>query len=231
MSPSLRLVKVRRAGTLTVTSNASESPQTVVLSGTASSTANYQGLWWNAPPGSEAGWGINLAHQEDVIFLTWFTHDANGKAWYLSMTAMPSGANSFSGTLYRTSGPPLDAVPFDASQVQRVAIGTGALNFSDGNNGTFTYVVNGIAQTKAITRQVFGPLPSCTWGLPGISRRDQLPGSLVGRAGRSESGWGINLTHQGDVIFATWFTYDFDGAALPMSVTLTRTGPGVYSGA
>ena len=37
---------------------------------------NFQGLWWNAPAGSESGWGINFAHQGDVIFATWFTHDA-----------------------------------------------------------------------------------------------------------------------------------------------------------
>jgi hypothetical protein len=32
------------------------------------------------------------------------------------------------------------------------------------------------------------------------------------------------------VIFATWFTYDFDGAALPLSATLTRTSERTYSG-
>ena len=37
--------------------------------------------------GSEAGWGINFAHQGDVIFATWFTYDASGNAWYMSMTA------------------------------------------------------------------------------------------------------------------------------------------------
>ena len=26
------------------------------------------------------------------------------------------------------------------------------------------------------------------------------------------------------------FTYDFDGAALPLSATLTKVGPGIYSG-
>src|SRR5262249_40371998 len=29
---------------------------------------NYQGLWWAAPAGSQSGWGLNLAHQGDVIF-------------------------------------------------------------------------------------------------------------------------------------------------------------------
>ena len=32
------------------------------------------------------------------------------------------------------------------------------------------------------------------------------------------------------MIFATWFTYDFSGAALPLSATLTKVGPEVYSG-
>jgi hypothetical protein len=32
---------------------------------------NFGGLWWNAPAGSEAGWGISVAHQGDVIFASW----------------------------------------------------------------------------------------------------------------------------------------------------------------
>ena len=48
----------------------------LALATPASSAPNYQGLWWNAPPNSESGWGINLTHQGDVIFATWFTYDA-----------------------------------------------------------------------------------------------------------------------------------------------------------
>ncbi len=39
---------------------------------------NYGGLWWKSPPGSESGWGMNLAHQGDDIFTTWFTYDGTG---------------------------------------------------------------------------------------------------------------------------------------------------------
>ncbi|HET7260338.1 MAG TPA: S8 family peptidase, partial [Casimicrobiaceae bacterium] len=46
--------------------------------------ANYQGLWWASPAGSESGWGLNVAHQGNVIFATWFTYDASGKALWLS---------------------------------------------------------------------------------------------------------------------------------------------------
>ncbi len=201
------------------------------VSAASGATLNFQGMWWNAPAGSEDGWGINFAHQGDVIFATWFTHDADGNAWYMSMTAFQTGPNTFAGTLYRTTGPLLDANPFDPNQVQRIAVGSGTLTFSDGNNGTFAYTVNGIAQTKAITRQVFGVVPTCTWGaLANLALATNYQ-DLWWAVGGVESGWGINFTHQGDVIFATWFTYDFTGAALPLSATLTRLAQGVYSGA
>jgi len=198
--------------------------------GLRNSTLNFQGLWWNAPAESEAGWGINFAHQGDAIFATWFTHDANGQAWYMSMTASQTGPNTFAGTLIRSTGPPLDAVTFDPSQVQRIEVGNGTLTFTDANNGTFAYTVNGTSQTKSITRQVFGPLPTCTWGgLTNLTLATNYQ-DLWWAAGGVESGWGINFAHEGDAIFATWFTYDFAGAALPMSATLTKVGPGTYSG-
>jgi hypothetical protein len=39
--------------------------------------------------------------------------------------------------------------------VQVTPVGTFALTFSDGNTATFSYTVNGISQSKTITRQVF----------------------------------------------------------------------------
>jgi len=48
----------------------------------------------------------------------------------------------------------------------------------------------------------------------------------------SESGWGINFAHQGNTIFATWFTYDLSGKAWWLSMTANRTGssPDTYTG-
>jgi len=42
----------------------------------------------------------------------------------------------------------------------------------------------------------------------------------------AESGWGVNFNHQGEVIFATLFTYGFDGSATWFSATLFRTPGG-----
>ncbi len=188
---------------------------------------NYGGLWWNAPAGSEAGWGINFAHQGDVIFATWLTYDTSGNAWWLSMTAPQTVDGTYAGTIYQTNGPAFSAVPFNPSLVTATAVGSGTLAFTDANDATFAYTVNGVTQTKSITREVFGPLPTCVFGA-----QDNLAAATNYQDlwwNPAESGWGINLTQQGSTIFAVWFTYDQSGNPLWLSVTATPQG-GAYAG-
>ncbi|HXZ47285.1 MAG TPA: choice-of-anchor D domain-containing protein [Pseudolabrys sp.] len=220
-----------------VTINTSEGPYRIPLEATGGGAQllpapNFEGLWWNAPAGSESGWGINVAHQGDVIFATWFTYDLTGKGMWLVMTAPQTAPNTYAGTLYSTTGPAFNAVPFNPSQVVATAVGNGTLTFTDASNGSFSYTVNGISQNKAITREVFGTLPSCA---PATSSASLAAATnyqdlwWAAPAG-SESGWGINLNHQSDTIFATWFTYDLDGSPMWLVVTARKTAPGVYSG-
>jgi len=194
--------------------------------------ANVQGLWWNDPPGSESGWGINLAQQGEVVFATWFTYDAAGKPWWLSMAASKRADNVYEGELLATHGPAFDTVPFDPNLVSRTVVGAGTLVFDDADSGTFSYSVNGIAQTKAIARSVFAdPVPECadrTNELPLITENYQDVW-WADPAG-SESGWGMNIVHQGDTIFTTWFTYDSDGSPLWLSASAQKVDEGVYSG-
>ena len=193
--------------------------------------ANYQGLWWNAPADSESGWGINFAHQDDIIFATWFTYDATGKAWWLSMTADKTTEGVYSGALYQTRGPAFNALPFDPAQVTRAPVGAGTLTFSSASSGTFAYTVNGIAQTKAIVQQQFGPLPTCVWGAqPDLTKATNFQDLWWAAPPGSESGWGVNLTQQGTTIFATWFTYDVNGNPLWYSVTAPPTGQNTFTG-
>jgi len=202
------------------------------VAGLGAAGVQAEGLWWNAPAGSESGWGLNIAQQGSVIFATWFTYDAAGKAWWLSMTGSRAGTNpdTYVGQLIETRGPAFSAVPFNSNLVTRTVVGSGTLTIDDVNRGRFSYVVNGTQQTKSITRQVFGPLPTCSYAAqPDFAAATNYQ-DLWWATGGAESGWGINLTHQGDNIFATWFTYDTVGAPLWLSVTAAKTGPGVYSG-
>ena len=111
------------------------------------------------------------------------------------------------------------------------AVGSGTLTFTDIDTGTFAYTVNGITQTKPITREVFGELPTCTFGIQtdltlAYNYQDLWWAAPAG----AESGWGINFTHEGDTIFATWFTYDLDGTPMWLVVTAQKTAPGMYAG-
>ena len=36
-------------------------------------------------------------------------------------------------------------------------VGTATFTFTNGNNATFAYTVNGVSQTKTITREIFRP--------------------------------------------------------------------------
>jgi hypothetical protein len=98
---------------------------------------------------------LNLAHQGAFIFAIWLTYDLDGTPLWLSATLVKATGNTYAGTLYRTTGPPFGALPFDSTKVTLTPVGTASLAFADGNAGSFSYAVNGAAQTKQITRYVF----------------------------------------------------------------------------
>jgi hypothetical protein len=196
----------------------------------APGNANYEGLWWASPATSESGWGINFAHQGDTIFASWFTYDLAGKGMWLVMTALKTAPNTYSGTLYTTTGPAFNAVPFVPAQVVATAVGIGTITFTDANNASFNYTVNGITQTKAITHQVFATLPTCATATGSLAAATNYQDLWWASPAASESGWGINLTHQGDTLFGSWFTYDLDHTPMWLVVTAPKSAPGVYTG-
>lgn len=195
----------------------------------ASGAANYTALWWNP---AESGWGLNVNQQGDIAFATLFTYDASGNPMWLVMSngTRQGNADAFSGDLYRTTGPAFNAVPFtpiSASNVTRV--GTLSIAFSGADTATLTYGVNGVDVAKSIQKQVYG------------ARAAQCRSTTESRAGATnfqdlwwnaaESGWGVNVTQQGDIIFATLFTYGADGQGLWLVMSAgTRQADGSYFG-
>ena len=200
------------------------SAQSAAVVATAPAQANYQGLWWNA---QEGGWGINFAHQGDIVFATWFTYDAHGKPWWLIAVLSRTAEGVYSGPVSTVAGPLFNSVPFGPAPVE-VEVGSMTATFADTTHAAIAYTVNGVAQTKQVTPQVFGPLPTCVWGQqPNLSLATNYQDLWWNP---QESGWGINFTHQGDVIFATWFTYDAQGKPWWLIAVLSRTAAKTYSG-
>ena len=205
----------------------------VVAAQAASGTSgiNYQGLWWRAG-GSESGWGINFAQQGDQIFASWYTFDAAGNAWWLTMLATRTTGENFSGVIYTTNGPPFNNNTNQTAFSPARAVGNGTLVFGDANNASFTYTVNAITQSKPLARYDLGtgPAPVCIYSAatPDFSSATNYQ-DLWWVANGSESGWGINFAHQGNAIFATWYTYD--GGNVPVWLTVLATNSnGTYAG-
>jgi hypothetical protein len=199
---------------------------------TGTPATNFQGLWWKSPAGSESGWGVNVTHQGDILFATWFTYDTDGSGMWLVMSnGAKTGEGAYGGALHRTTGPAFSAVPWNSAQVALTTVGSASFAFTDANNGTFTYTVNGVTQAKAVTRQVYSsPVPTCVAGATAGATPNYQDLWWKSPAG-SESGWGVNIAHQGDVLFATWFTYDATGKGLWLVMSNgEKTGPGIYSG-
>ena len=66
---------------------------------------------------------------------------------------------------------------------------------------------------------------------PASAQSLSYQGLWWGSPSASESGWGINFTHQGDVVFATWFTYAPGGRPLWLVATLQQqAGTARFSG-
>ncbi len=185
---------------------------------------NHQGLWWNP---AESGWGISFAHQGDIIFATWFTYDAQGKPRWLIAELHRGAGSAYSGAVSAVVGPPFGAAQWSAAT--ETAVGTATVTFTDGSHASFAYTVDGISRTKPIVPQQFGPLPACTWGVQADLALATNFTDLWWNAG--EPGWGIDFSHQGNIIFATWYTYDAGGNPWWLIAELHKGSGNAYSGA
>jgi hypothetical protein len=202
------------------------------VSASAADPVSYQGLWIRP---SESGWGINFTHQGSILFGTWFTYDVDGKGMWLVMSQLDqAGSARFQGDVYRTTGPGFDNFNGAITSANYTKVGTLAVTFGDANNASVTYTVNGVTQTKPIQRFIFAPPPTCTVGGTAVSTTNYT--DLWWR-NETESGWGVNVVHQGDILFATWFTYESGGTASAPGKGMwlvmaqgDKTGNGVYTG-
>ncbi|MEO8384378.1 MAG: hypothetical protein ABI583_03995 [Betaproteobacteria bacterium] len=137
-------------------------------------TADLSDLWFNE---SEAGWGVNVTHQREVIFLTFFIYGPTGKAtWYTGQAALSGqnsqGAATYTGTMYEFTGPYF-ANFFNPAAVSGRSVGTVTFTaFLD--LATISYTIDGISVTKVVTRQTF--------------RANDLSGQYVGAMKQVQSG-------------------------------------------
>ena len=61
----------------------------------------------------------------------------------------------YAGPVSTVTGPAFNAAPFDPAMVNDTQVGTATVTLANSNSASFSYTVNGISQTKALTRQVY----------------------------------------------------------------------------
>ncbi len=183
---------------------------------------NATGLWWRP---DEDGRGTWLSHQGDTIFAVDYAYDAANLPRWRTLIAYKRDDGTFTGDVFETRGPSFVAATFDAQSVTPNKIGSGWIAQDDGEHVRVN-MAEGVA--RALTRQRFGALPACSFGQIADTRTATNYTDLWWNS--AESGWGINLTHQGDTIFVAWYTYDTDGTALFLVASLLKTATGTYTG-
>ena len=185
-------------------------------------TPNATGLWWRA---DEDGRGTWVSHQGNTLFAVDYDYDALGSPRWRTLTGARSDSGIFTGDVFSTGGPSFSAMAFQPSSVWTYNVGPGWIAVDDADHLRVNFA-DGSA--RALVRQQFGPLPACSFGLNADPAANTNYTDLWWNA--NESGWGINLAHQGDTIFAAWFTYAVDGSPLFLVATLSMTGTGIYTG-
>jgi murein DD-endopeptidase MepM/ murein hydrolase activator NlpD len=186
---------------------------------------NYAGIWWNA---DEAGWGISLSHQGDVLAAAWFSYDSTERdMWALLPGAARVSDGTYSGALVRPTGTPFNAVPFAADDPAPV-VGTMSFTFSSQDAGTVSYTLDGRSITRPIQRLLHGETQGC--GFWHGTRKMALNYQDTWWS-PSESGWGLFLSHQGSSLTGAMYTYDQDRKGLWMLLqNVTRGGDGAFQG-
>jgi hypothetical protein len=133
-----------------------------------SASGDQGDLWWNA---GESGWGLQLAHTADILFATLYVYDAAERPTFFTATLAQDGASSWTGDVYRTTGPHWAAPAFDPARVNAQRVGTMRFRRVSETSGELTYVIDGVAVVKAVQRQ---PL-----------RNDDLGGTYRGTLART----------------------------------------------
>jgi hypothetical protein len=114
-------------------------------------STDYTDLWYNP---AESGWGVNVIQQGNTIFATLFVYGPDqAPTWYVASNTVGASATSFTGPLYRTTGPYFGGVWTGGGPA--IQVGTMTFNFTTPTTATLTYSVNGVTVTKSVQRQSF----------------------------------------------------------------------------
>jgi hypothetical protein len=119
----------------------------------AQARIDFTDIWW-ADGGVESGWGVNFAHTDNFIFVTFFIYGPDrSPVWYTAQLSRTSG-DTFSGPVYVVTGPWFGAPVFTSVPPQDVIpVGDATFTASSSVRGTLRYRIDTVTVVKSIERQ------------------------------------------------------------------------------
>lgn len=120
------------------------------------SAGEYTDLWWNP---AESGWGANVIQQNETAFVTLFVYAADTRAtWFVGpdvrIASTAAGLPTFTGSLYRTTGPGFGGA-FDPARVTPTVVGTVTLEVLAKDRMRIRYTADGTSVIKEVVRQTW----------------------------------------------------------------------------
>ena len=191
----------------------------------AGEPALHTATWWDP---SESGWGLFTIDQGNVIAPGWFTYDLDGEpTWFLVPGALPQADGSYRGDILRYTGVPFPQIAANGANPP-TTVGSATLRFEGDDSLQFAYTIGGDTTTRTLSRFVYGNSDI-------VCRASTVPPEQATQYSdlwwsSASVGWGLLLSHIGDTLYATWYTYDLDGEAVFMVGAATRQADGSYSG-
>ena len=199
-------------------------------------TTDFTDLWWIP---NESGWGANVIQQQDVLFVTFFVYGQdNQPTWYVGSDVryqgLVNGQFTFTGSLFRTTGPYFGAGTFNPNNVTNRQVGSITFRTGTSTNATITYTVDGVSVTKNVQRQ--------TWRNQDFS--GSYRGAVVGSYAGCTSGngpyespailtitqTGTNITiHEAGGSGTSAYTCTYSGAYVPSGNSGSASGSGTCS--
>lgn len=110
------------------------------------------GLFYNS---NESGWGVNLIQQYSKIFATMFTYNKSGSpTWYVASNCVVED-NGCSGEIYGVTAGSEITSTWNGANLSVSPVGNVSFSFTDRDNGTMTFKINGVSGSKVIKRQIW----------------------------------------------------------------------------
>ncbi len=184
-------------------------------------SADLSDLWFNE---KEAGWGVNVTQQREVVFLTFFIYGPDSRpTWYTGQAVYAGqsadGALVYTGSMFQFTGPYF-ANFFNPAAVSGRSVGTVKFTALI-DRATLEYTIDGITVNKIVSRQTFRN-NDMTGQYMGSIKQNQLSCDAPAINGEVNSNTEFSIAN-GDTTFAMTLRQP-DSSVCTYSGDYTQTG-------